>query len=85
MVNEGNRGRNGGQNGDLYLNIEVVETNLNDFKIVDNDVYTKATIEPYQAVLGDEISLENFKGEKIKLKIPKTQNQIRNSKLQMKD
>ncbi len=71
IVNEGNRGRNGGQNGDLYLNIEVVETNLNDFKIVDNDVYTKATIEPYQAVLGDEISLENFKGEKIKLKIPK--------------
>lgn len=71
IVNEGNRGINGGQNGDLYLIIEVVEDKKNEFKIVDNNVYTKAIIEPHQAVLGDEISLENFKGEKIKLKIPK--------------
>ena len=71
IVNEGNQGLNGGQNGDLYLNIEVNENDINNFKVIDNDVYTKAIIEPYQAVLGDIVCVENFKGEKIKLKIPK--------------
>ena len=70
IVNEGNQGVNGGQNGDLYLNIEVNENNSNDFKIINNDVYTKAIIEPYQAVLGHQINIENYYGEKIKLKIP---------------
>lgn len=70
IVNEGNQGVNGGQNGDLYLNIEVNENNPNDFKIINNDVYTKAIIEPYQAVLGHQINIENYYGEKIKLKIP---------------
>jgi len=67
----GSAGANGGPVGDLYIRI-IVSPNA-DFKRLGNDLYTKATIDLYTALLGGETTIETLKG-KVKLKInPETQ------------
>ncbi len=64
-------GANGGPNGDLYITF-IITPNIN-FKRLGNDLYTKATIDLYTALLGGETTIETMKG-KVKLKIaPETQ------------
>ena len=64
-------GANGGPNGDLYITFLIT---LNaDFKRLGNDLYTKARIDLYTALLGGETTIETLKG-KVKLKVnPETQ------------
>ncbi len=64
-------GANGGPAGDLYITF-IISINP-DFKRLGNDLYTKATIDLYTALLGGETTIETLKG-KVKLKVnPETQ------------
>jgi curved DNA-binding protein len=67
----GSAGANGGPAGDLYITF-IISANP-DFKRLGNDLYTKATIDLYTALLGGETTIETLKG-KVKLKVnPETQ------------
>jgi curved DNA-binding protein len=62
----GSAGANGIQAGDLYITF-IITANP-DFKRLGNDLYTKATIDLYTALLGGETTIETMKG-KVKLKV----------------
>ncbi len=69
--NQGGKGRDSGDNGDLYLDISVTPDPT--FERVDNDIYTDLPIDLYTAVLGGEATVPTFRG-RIKLRIaPETQ------------
>ena len=64
----GNAGKNQGQSGDLYIEIEV-ETSSK-FERRGNDIYSQEDISVYKAVLGGTINVKTI-FEDVKLKIPK--------------
>lgn len=66
IANEGNRGQNGGRNGDLYLNIKI-ESNSN-FKYDGLNILCSVPITPFEAVLGATIEISSYKG-KISMKV----------------
>lgn len=66
IANEGNKGFNGGKNGDLYLNIKI-ENNSN-FKYDGLNVLCTIPITPFEAVLGATIEIETPTG-KVNMKI----------------
>lgn len=68
----GSPGINGGPNGDLYLTFSI--TNHPAIKRLGDNLYAKADLDLYTAVLGGEITIETLVG-KVKLKVkPETQN-----------
>jgi curved DNA-binding protein len=68
----GGHGVNGGPNGDLYITFSIA--NHPEIKRLGNDLFIKADLDLYKAVLGGEITLDTLKG-KVKLKVkPETQN-----------
>ncbi len=72
-------GYNGGPAGDLYITFHI--SDHKDFKRSGSDLYTRATISLYTAVLGGEISIDTLKG-KVKIKVaPGTQY---NTKIRLK-
>lgn len=66
IANEGNKGYNGGKNGDLYLNIKI-ESSLN-FKYDGLNVLCTIPITPFEAVLGASIDIPTPTG-KVNMKI----------------
>jgi curved DNA-binding protein len=62
----GSPGANGGPAGDLYITF-IITPNPH-FKRLGNDLYTKASIDLYTALLGGETVIETLKG-KVKLKV----------------
>ncbi len=62
LSGEGDMGKNGGPAGDLYVVIHVAPSEY--FKREGFNVYTKLTISPAQAVLGDEVIVKTLSGEK---------------------
>lgn len=65
---EGGIGKNGGPNGDLFINIKIeTKTKIKTDKL---DIYYDVPITPFEAVLGEEIKIPTFDGT-IKLKLPK--------------
>ena len=72
IAGHGGQGINGGPNGDLYITFSVA--NDSNFRRLENNLYTTATLDLYMAVLGGEITIDTFNG-KAKLKVsPGTQN-----------
>ncbi len=67
IANEGNKGLNGGKNGDLYLIIEVENDSF--FKYEDNNVVCEIPITPFEAALGTIIEVPTLEG-KVSMKIP---------------
>ncbi len=68
LKGEGASGKNGGNCGDLYINVKVeTKTQLHFDKL---NIYYNVPITPYEAALGEEITIPCFDG-KIKLKLPK--------------
>ena len=67
IANEGNKGINGGKNGDLYLIIEVENDSF--FKYEDNNVLCEIPITPFEAALGTTIEVPTLEG-KVSMKIP---------------
>ncbi len=64
----GDGGRRGGDYGDLY--IEIIEKPNKIFKRENDDLIMNLPIKISQAVLGDEVQIEDILGEKVKVKIP---------------
>lgn len=67
LKNEGNKGEFGGENGNLYIIVNI-ETN-EDLTIKDGIVYYEAKINPYRAVLGGNVKVATLWGEAV-IKIP---------------
>ena len=64
---EGNKGLNGGSDGDLYL---LVNIEKNPYYEIDGlNILCNMPITPYEAVLGSEVKL-NIMGENVAVKIP---------------
>ncbi len=67
IVGEGNRGKNGGANGDLLLNIKLQKNNL--FSFEELNVSCEVPISVHEAILGAEIEVPTVDGF-ITMKIP---------------
>ncbi len=68
LKNEGGTGKNGGTNGDLYINVKIeTKTKIHFDK---QNIYYNVPITPFEAALGEEIKIPTFDGI-IKLKLPK--------------
>ncbi|MBR6297775.1 MAG: molecular chaperone DnaJ [Candidatus Gastranaerophilales bacterium] len=68
VANEGNSGKNGGRNGDLYIVLHV--KNSKEFQREGFDIYTTLNISVPQAVIGDNVEIKTIHGTSI-LTIPK--------------
>ncbi|MGV8059375.1 MAG: DnaJ C-terminal domain-containing protein [Smithellaceae bacterium] len=80
LPGKGLSGYNGGPNGDLYLNINVLPHPI--FSRDGNDLYLEKTIKFTQAVLGTTIDISTLDGTTKRIKVsPGTQN---NTKIRMK-
>lgn len=66
IANEGNRGYNGGKNGDLYLNIKI-ENNAN-CQFDGLNIHCSVPITPFEAVLGAVINFQTVNG-KVSMKV----------------
>ena len=72
LAGEGERGINGGNNGDLYLTVHIKEPK--DYTIEGLNIFKTVNITPYEAVLGGNITISTLLG-KVSLKIaPNTKN-----------
>ena len=68
IMGQGKPGQNGGQNGDLYIEIDLAEHSK--FKLKGSDLYTELPITPWESCLGSVVPLETIEDE-IKVDIPK--------------
>jgi DnaJ-class molecular chaperone len=66
IANEGNKGYNGGKNGDLYLNVKIESNSI--FKHEGSNILCSIPITPYEAALGSTINIPTIDG-KISMKI----------------
>lgn len=66
LKGHGAPGENGGPDGDLYITF-IIKAHP-DFKRLGDDLYTKAAIDLYTAVLGGETTIDTLTG-KVKLKV----------------
>ncbi len=67
VTGEGKIGKNGGENGDLYLKVKIKEHPL--FKVDGDDVHSTLDLEPYEAILGAEKEVLTL-GSKVEIVIP---------------
>lgn len=67
IADEGNKGYNGGKNGDLYLFVDIEESSF--FKYEGNNVLCEIPITPFEAVLGANIEVPTLSGS-VSMKIP---------------
>ena len=67
IANEGNKGYNGGKDGDLYLFIDIEESKF--FKYEGTNVLCEIPITPFEAVLGANIEVPTLCGS-VSMKIP---------------
>lgn len=67
IANEGNKGCNGGTNGDLYLHIDIEENSF--FKYDGLNVSCEIPITPYEAALGANIEVPSLAGT-VSMKVP---------------
>ncbi|MCQ2753863.1 MAG: DnaJ domain-containing protein, partial [bacterium] len=72
LAGEGNKGVNGGRNGDLYLTIHIVEPQ--NYKTDGLNIIKTIPITPYEAVLGANIKIATLNGNVIVKVAPNTQN-----------
>ncbi|MGH8279808.1 MAG: DnaJ C-terminal domain-containing protein [Gammaproteobacteria bacterium] len=64
---KGGRGRNGGNDGDLYLNIKLQPHPW--YRVSDRDLYLDLPLAPWEAVLGASVDVPTLAGT-VRLKIP---------------
>lgn len=62
LSGEGDAGKNGGHEGDLYVVLHVKPSDY--YKREGVNVFTKLEVSPAQAVLGDDITIKTLDGEK---------------------
>jgi len=64
---QGSPGVNGGANGDLYLEVTVV--NDAEFELKGKDIYVNVNIAPWEAALGEKIPVSTVDGQ-VEIKLP---------------
>jgi curved DNA-binding protein len=69
LKGQGAPGAHGGEKGDLYLTIHVLDHPF--YEIKDDDLYYNLDVDLYTAVLGGKILFQTLNGKKINLTIPK--------------
>ncbi|MDW3095776.1 MAG: DnaJ C-terminal domain-containing protein [Gammaproteobacteria bacterium] len=67
LSGQGSPGINGGPNGDLYLEVSVV--NDAEFEVEGKDVYVNVNIAPWEAALGEKVPVSTLDGQ-VEIKIP---------------
>lgn len=67
LSGQGSPGVNGGPNGDLYLEITVV--NDAEFELEGKDIYVNVNIAPWEAALGEKVPVSTLDGQ-VEIKIP---------------
>ena len=67
LSGQGGPGVNGGPNGDLYLEVHVV--NDAKFELQGKDVYVNLNITPWEAALGEKVYVDTLNG-RVEIKIP---------------
>lgn len=69
---KGKKGKNGGSNGDLVLNVAIENDGI--YKLENDDIHVKLYVTPWDAALGSKVSVDGIDGQ-ISVLIPKgTQN-----------
>lgn len=72
LKGQGSPGYNGGENGDLYLTIEIEKHPY--FRVDGADIYMDLPVAPWEAAMGSSITIPTPSGS-LKLKIPKNSKQ----------
>ncbi len=67
LSGQGLPGINGGANGDLYLEVNVV--NDAEFELNGKDIYINVNITPWEAALGEKVAVTTLDGQ-VEIKIP---------------
>lgn len=67
LSGKGGKGRNGGRDGNLYLNISLKPHPL--FRVSGHDLYLDLPLTPWEAVLGTTVRVPTPKGD-VRLKVP---------------
>lgn len=60
LIGQGKTGKNGGKNGDLYLKINLKDSN--NYKLIGKDIHTNLLITPWEAALGSNVELKTIDG-----------------------
>ena len=68
LKQKGGKGNNGGQQGDLYITVNVTEHP--DYKRKEDDLYCNVPVDLYTAVLGGEALIQTF-GNSVKVRLGK--------------
>lgn len=69
---QGKEGKNGGENGDVFVKIKIVDNNT--YKLINNDIWVNLYVTPWDAALGAKLTVDGIDGE-LSILIPKgTQN-----------
>jgi curved DNA-binding protein len=69
LRNQGAPGTRGGEQGDLYLNIHVLDHPF--YEIKGDDLYYNLDVDLYTAILGGDVKIRTLDGKKINIIIPK--------------
>ena len=67
LIGQGRPSENGGNNGDLFIKINI--ENSNKFKLKDNNLYTDLLLTPWEAALGARVDVESI-DDKTQVYIP---------------
>ena len=61
LIGQGKQGINGGKNGDLFIKVNIEDSNI--YKLHGYDIYTDLLLTPWEAVLGTKAQIETIDGE----------------------
>lgn len=61
LIGQGKQGQNGGKNGDLFIKVNIENSNI--YKLHGYDIYTDLLLTPWEAVLGTKAQIETIDGE----------------------
>ena len=61
LIGQGKQGQNGGKNGDLFIKVNIKDSNI--YKLHGYDIYTDLLLTPWEAVLGTKAQIETIDGE----------------------
>jgi curved DNA-binding protein len=67
LTGQGGKGASGGQDGDLYLRVDLVSHPL--FKLEGADLHTSLAVSPWEAALGAEVEVQTLDGA-VRVKVP---------------
>jgi len=63
IIGQGKAGKNGGKNGDLFIQINIEKDNR--FKLEGCNLYTYLNLSPWEAALGTRASIKGIDGEEM--------------------